>query len=151
MANNNSFSFLCYQAKSKKILSREEGQHLNVIVNYRRSIVPIQVTTTGGIGFIRKTYIDYGCSKDGTGQICAECDRARRVAIIDRGLIISTLGVWWIIGYVVTRNAKPKLNGITRYAAERHSEEENGRAAAFHIDSNNVEMYEYEGSDLKVY
>lgn len=150
MADNKSFSFLCYQNKSKKILSREEGRHLNVIVNYRKSIVPIQISP-GAIAFARRTCIDYGCSKNVTGHICADCDRARRVAIIDKGLIISTLGVWWIIGYVVTRNAKPKLDGITRYAAERHSEEENGRAAAFRMDSNNVETYKYENNDLKVY
>ena len=122
-----------------------------MIVNYRKHIVPTQVTTAGGIGFTHKTYIDYGCSKNGTGKICPDCDRARKVAIIDMVLIVSTLGVWWLIGYIATRNAKPKLDGITRYAAERHSEEENGRAAAFRIDNSNVEVYKYEGNDLIVY
>lgn len=150
MANNNSFSFLCYQAKSKKILGPEEDIHLNVIVDYKRRVVPVQISP-GAIAFARRTYIDYGCSKTCTGQICPKCDSARKIAVIDMGLIVSTLGLWWIIGYIVTRNAKPSLVGITRYAAERHSEEENGRAAAFSVNENNVEVYRYKETELRVY
>ena len=57
-------------------------------------------------------YIEYGCSKQDKYVVynCPECKHAAKFRALDILLTVITLGVWWLIGYIVIFD-KQKLYG----------------------------------------
>lgn len=111
-------------------------------------MVQTPLTTVGGFTLRPVIHIDYRCSKYGVGKVCSECKRAKKFAVIDMVLIPVTLGGWWLLGYIVTRNrAGPDLIGITRKAALKHSKIERQNA----VYSADGSQYKYDNEMISLY